>query len=153
MKIHFASAMFLPMLAGFYIKRLSFYLGNLDKNLTRSKLVKLLLLLCISPRIRILCVQLLLYKFCCTNIVICNAMCSFLTSKIVLKIVSDALFEFKSKDKYERKMLSRLKRNFKREIYINTFCLMLQVLFFFGTSRWNNGKRMKQNKSCLKKVT
>ena len=64
MKIHFTSAMFLPMLAGFYIKRLSFYLGNLNKNLTRSKLVKLLLLLCISPRIKILCVQLLLYKYC-----------------------------------------------------------------------------------------
>ena len=40
-------------------------------------------------------------------------MCSFLTSNIVLKIISDALFEFKSKDKYERKMLNRL--NFKEE--------------------------------------
>ena len=27
----------------------------------------------------------------------------------VLKIILDALFEFKSKDKYERKMLNRLK--------------------------------------------
>ena len=33
-----------------------------------------------------------------------------------LKMISDALFEFKSKDKYERKMLNRLKRNFKRKI-------------------------------------
>ena len=49
-----------------------------------------------------------------------------LMSKIVLKIL-DALFEFKSKEKYERKMLNRLKRNFKREIYINSFCLMSQV--------------------------
>ena len=53
----------------------------------------------------------------------------------VLKIISDALFEFKSKDKYERKMLNRLKRNFKRKIYINSFCLMSQVLFFFGAGR------------------
>ena len=30
----------------------------------------------------------------------------------VLKIILDALFEFKSKDKYERKVLNRLKRNF-----------------------------------------
>ena len=37
-------------------------------------------------------------------------MCFFLTSKIVLKIISDALFEFKSKDKYNRKMLNRLKK-------------------------------------------
>ena len=28
------------------------------------------------------------------------------------------LFEFKSKDKYERKMLNTLKRNFNRKIYI-----------------------------------
>ena len=45
------------------------------------------------------------------------------------------LYEFKSKDKYERKMLNRLKRNFKRKIYINSFCLMSQFLFFFGTGR------------------
>ena len=77
-------------------------------------------------------------------------MCSFLTPNIVLKIILDALFEFKSKGKYERKMLNRLKRNFKRKICINSFWLMLQVLFFFGTGRWTNGKRMKQNKSCLK---
>ena len=57
-----------------------------------------------------------------------------LMSKIFLKIL-DALFEFKSKEKYERKMLNRLKRNFKREIYINSFCLMSQVLFCFGASR------------------
>ena len=33
------------------------------------------------------------------------------------------LYEFKSKDKYERKMLNRLKRNFKRKIPISNFCL------------------------------
>ena len=33
----------------------------------------------------------------------------------VLKIILDALFEFKGKDKYERKMLNRLKRNFKKK--------------------------------------
>ena len=48
------------------------------------------------------------------------------------------------------KILSGLKRNFKKNI--NSFCLMSEVLFFFGTDtkRWTNGKRMKQNKSCLK---
>ena len=52
-------------------------------------------------------------------------MCSFLKSKVVLKTVLDALFKFKSKDKYERKMLNRLKRNFKTKIYINSFCFCL----------------------------
>ena len=56
-------------------------------------------------------------------------MCSFLTSKIVLKTILNALFEFKSKDKYERKMLNILKRNFKRKIYIYSFCLMSQSYF------------------------
>ena len=40
-------------------------------------------------------------------------MCSLLTPNIVLKIILDALFEFKSKDKYERKMLNKPKRNFE----------------------------------------
>ena len=71
-------------------------------------------------------------------------------SKIVLKILLDTLFEFKGKDKYERKMLSRLKRKFKRKIYISSFCLMSQILFFFSAGRRTNGKRMKKNKSCLK---
>ena len=57
-------------------------------------------------------------------------------------------FWFKSKDKYKRKMLNKLKINFDRKIYINSFCLMSHVLFFFGTGRLTNGKRMKQNKSC-----
>ena len=91
-------------------------------------------------------VQILLYKYCYMQ---CNVLFSHIKN-CVLKIISDALFEFKSKDKYERKMLNRLKRNFKRKIYINSFCLMSQVLFFFGAGRWTNGKRMKQNKSCLK---
>ena len=122
----------------------------LAKTSTRSKLVKLLPLLHISPRIRsIMCaivLQILLYKYCYMQ---CNVLFSYLKN-FVLKIILDALFEFKSKDKYERKMLNRLKRNFKRKIYINSFCLMSQVLFFFGAGRWTNGKRMKQNKSCLK---
>ena len=63
-----------------------------------------------------------------SNIVMCNAMCSFLTSNIVSKIILDTSFEFKSKDKYERKMVNRLKRNFKRKNYIS-FCLMSQVFF------------------------
>ena len=68
----------------------------------------------------------------------------------VLKIILDALFEFKSKGKYERKMLNRLQGNYKRKIFINSFCLKWQVSFFFGAGRWTNGKTMKQNISCLK---
>ena len=64
----------------------------------------------------------------------CNVLFSHIKN-CALKMISDALFEFKSKDKYERKMLNRLKRNFKRKIYINRFCLMSQVLFFFGAGR------------------
>ena len=64
----------------------------------------------------------------------CNVLFSHVKN-CVLKIISDALLEFKSKDKYERKMLNRLKRNFKIKMYINTFCLMSQVLFFFGASK------------------
>ena len=123
----------------------------LSRFLSKSKLLKLLPFLHISPQIRsimctIIVVQILLYKYCYMQ---CNVLFSHIKN-CVLKIISDALFEFKSKDKYERKMLNRLKRNFKRKIYINSFCLMSQVLFFFGAGRWTNGKRMKQNKSCLK---
>ena len=89
--------------------------------------------------------QLLLYKFCYMR---CNVLFSHIKN-CVLKIILDALFEFKSKDKYERKMLNRLK-NLERNNDTNSFCLMSPVLFFFGTSKWTNGKRMKQNKGCLK---
>ena len=81
-------------------------------------------------------IELLWYKFCCKNIA--NMQRNVLFShvkKCVLKIISDALFEFKNKDNDQRKMLNRLKRNFKRKIYINTFCLMSQVLSFFGAGR------------------
>ena len=59
-----SSAIFLPRLVGFYIKSLGIYLGNLGINTTRSKLVRLLPLLHISPRIRsIMCtIQLKLLK-------------------------------------------------------------------------------------------
>ena len=60
----------------------------------------------------------------------CNVLFSHI--KNCFEIILDALFEFKSKDKCERKMLNKLKRNFERKIYINSFCLMSQVLFFFG---------------------
>ena len=128
--------MFLLWPAGFYIKSLGIYLGNLNKNLMRSKLVRLLPLLHISPRIRsimctIIVVQILLYKYCYMQ---CNVAFSHVKN-CVLKILLDALFEFKSKDKYERKMLNKLKRNFVRKIYINSFCLMSQVLFFCGVGR------------------
>ena len=131
MKTHFASA-----LAGFYIKSLGIYFGNLGKNFDENKLVKLLPLLHISPRIRsIMCtitvVQILFYKYCYIQ---CNVLFPHVKN-FVLKIISEGLFEFKSKDKYERKMLNRLKRNFKRKISIGSFCLMSQVLVFFGASR------------------
>ena len=51
-----------------------------------------------------------------------------------------------NKDKYKRKMLNRLKRNFKRKTYINSFYFMSQVLFVFGVGRWAIGKRMKEIK-------
>ena len=73
----------------------------------------------------------------------CNVLFSHV-KKCALKIILDALYEFKSKEKYERKMLNRLKRNFKRKIYINSFCLMSQVLFFFGAGRWTNDEAMKK---------
>ena len=79
----------------------------------------------------------------------CNVLFSHV-KHCVLKIILDALFEFKSKDKYETKMFSRLKRNFERKDYINSFYVMSQVLFSFGAAGWTNGKRIKQNKSCLK---
>ena len=83
-----------------------------------------------------------------SNIVICNVICSFFYVKpCVLKSVLNALFEFRSKGKYEKVMLNRLKKNCRRKIYINSFCLMSQVLFFFGPGRWTNGKRIKQIKA------
>ena len=60
----------------------------------------------------------------------CNVLFSHV-KKCVLKIL-DALFEFKSKEENERKMLKRLRKSkfFKRKIYINSFCLMSQVPYF-----------------------
>ena len=84
-----------------------------------------------------------------SNIVIGNAMCFFSCQTLCFKNNFECFIWAQSKDKYERKMLKRLKRNFKRKVYINSFCLMSKVLFFFGAGRWTNSKRMKQNKSCL----
>ena len=55
--------------------------------------------------------QILLYKYCYTQ---WNVLFSYVKN-CVLKILLDALFEFKNKGKYERKMLNKLKRNFKRK--------------------------------------
>ena len=127
MKIHFASAF--PVQC--------FCQGWQDFILRASVFTsKLLPLLHISPRIRsIMCtitvVQILFYKYCYIQ---CNVLFPHVKN-FVLKIISEGLFEFKSKDKYERKMLNRLKRNFKRKISIGSFCLMSQVLVFFGASR------------------
>ena len=90
--------MFLARLAGFYIESLGIYRGNLGKNFKTSKLIKLLPSLHISSRIRsivckIIVVQILLYKYCYMQ---CNVLFSHVKNR-VLKIILDALFEFKSK--------------------------------------------------------
>ena len=154
MRIHFATTFprqcFCQGWQDFILRASVFTSATSAKTSTRSKLVRLLPLLHISPRISILSTitvaQILFYKYCYIQ---CNVLFPHVKN-FVLKIISEGLFEFKSKDKYERKMLNRLKRNFKRKIYINSFCLMSQVLFFFGAGRWTNGKRMKKNRSCLK---
>ena len=135
MKIHFASAFprqcFCRNWQDFTLRALVFTSATSAQTSTRSELVKLLPLLHISPRIRsikctIIVVQILLYAM---------QYALFSRQKLCFKNDSDALFEFKSKDKNERKMLSRLKRNFKRKIYINSFCIMSQVLIFFSAGR------------------
>ena len=143
MKIHFASAFpqqcFCRGWQDFILRAWVFTSATSAKTLTRSKLVKLLLLLLhISPRIRgtmctIIDVHILLSKYCYMQ---CNVLFSHIKN-CVLKVIPGtlSLFEFKSKDKYERQMLNRLKRNFKRKIYINSFCLMSQILSFFGVGR------------------
>ena len=136
MKIDFTSAFpqqcFCRGQQDFIFRASVFTLATSAKILMGGKLIRLHPLLNITPRIRsIMCtiieIQILLYKYCYMQ---CNVLFSHVKN-CVLKI-SDALFEFKSKDKYERKMPNRLKRSFKRKIYINRFCLMSQVLFFFG---------------------
>ena len=134
MKTHFASAFVCRGQQDFILKVSVFTSATSPKTSTRSKLVKLVLLLQILRRIRsimctIIAVQILLYTYYYMQ---CNVL---LSPFCILKVISDALFEFKSKGKYERKMLNRLKRNFKRKISINSSCLMSQVLFFFGAGR------------------
>ena len=55
------------------------------------------------------------YKYCYTQSKPSNVLFSRF-KYCALKIISDALFKFKSKDKHETQMLNRLKRNFKRKI-------------------------------------
>ena len=135
MKIHSASAFpqqcFCWGWQDFILRALVFTLATSTKTSTRSKLVRLLSLLHISQRIRsimskIIVVQILLYAMQCAL---------FSHQKLYFKNIECFIFEFKSKDKYERKILNRLKRNFKRKIYMNIFCLMSQSLIFFGASR------------------
>ena len=140
MKISSASALprqcFCRVWQDFILRASVFTSATSAKTLTRSKLVRLLPLLHISQRIRsimctIIVVQILLHKYCYMQ-------CSVLFSHVKNCFENNFrcfIFEFKSKDKYERKMLNRLKRNFKRKIYMNNFCLMSQVLFFFGAGR------------------
>ena len=149
MKIHFVSAFprqcFCLGWQDFILTASGFTSATSAKTSTRSKLVGLLPLLHILPRTRsimctIIVVQILSYAMQCALL-----SCRKLSFKNNFRC-----FEFKRKNKYEIKMLNRLKRDFKRKICINGFFLMSQVLFFFGTCRWTNGKRLKQNESCLK---
>ena len=154
MKMHFTRVFprqcFCRCWQDFILRASAYTSATLAKTSVRSKLVRLLPLLHISPRIRsimctIIVVQILLYIYCYIQ---CHVLFSHV--KNCFKNTFRRFIEFKSKDKYERKMLNRLTRNSKRKIYISSFCLILQVLFFFSAGRWTNGKRMKQNKSCLK---
>ena len=76
----------------------------------------------------------------------CNVLFSHVKN-CALKIILDALFEFKSKDKYERKMINRLKRNFKRKIYKQLLLNVTSLILLW--SQHMNGKTMKK-KSWLK---
>ena len=124
----------------FILRASVFTLATLAKPSTRSKLVKLLHLLHISLRIRsimctIIVVQILLCKYYYMQ---CNVLFSHIKN-CILKMILDALFEFKGKDKYERKILNRLKRNFKRKIYINSFLLnvaSLILLWHWQINKW-----------------
>ena len=144
MKIDFTSAFpqqyFCRGWQDFILRASVFTLATLAKPSTRSKLVKLLHLLHISLRIRsIMCtvivVQILLCKYYYMQ---CNVLFSHIKN-CILKMILDALFEFKGKDKYERKILNRLKRNFKRKIYINSFLLnvaSLILLWHWQINKW-----------------
>ena len=144
MKIDFTSAFpqqyFCRGWQDFILRASVFTLATLAKPSTRSKLVKLLHLLHISLRIRsimctIIVVQILLCKYYYMQ---CNVLFSHIKN-CILKMILDALFEFKGKDKYERKILNRLKRNFKRKIYINSFLLnvaSLILLWHWQINKW-----------------
>ena len=111
MKIHFASAFPRQCFCwGWqdFVKSLGIYLGNLGKNFDEKETCKVVPFTPYFTKNKKYYVCNYCCAICCTNIVICNAMCSFFTLKIVLKIISDALFKFK-KDKYEKKMLNILK--------------------------------------------
>ena len=151
MKIHSASAFprqcFCRGWQDFILRASVFISATSTKTSMKSALVRLLSLLHISQRIR---------SIMCTIIVVqilLNAMQCALFSRQKLCFKDNFVcfvFEFKIKTNVKEWCLNRLKRNFKREIYMNNFCLMAQVLFFFGAGRWTDGKRVKQNKSCLK---
>ena len=92
-------------------------------------------LLHISLRIRsIMCttiaVQTLLYKYCFMQ---CNVLFSHV-KHCVLKITLEALFWVQKQRQIWKKDAQLTKRNFKIKIYINSFCLMSQLLFFFRAS-------------------
>ena len=102
------------------------------KTLTRSKLVKLLSLLHISPRIRsiicaIILVQILLYKY---YYVQWNVLFSHVINWIS-KIISDALFEFKSRDKYEKNAQYTKKKLSKKNLYKKLLLTVASLIFLW----------------------
>ena len=102
MKMHFASALpqqcFSRGWQDFISRASAFTSATSAKTSMRSKLVRMISLLHISPRIRsimctIIVVQILLYKYCYMQ---CNVL-FYHVKNCVLKIHFDALFEFKVK--------------------------------------------------------
>ena len=123
MKMHFALAFaqqcFCRGWQDFILRASAFTSTTSVKTSTKSKLVRLLLLLHVLPRIRsimsaIIVVQ-ILYKYCYMQ---CNVLFSHVKNCFKNNF---ECFIWVQNDKYERKMLNRLKRNFKRKIYINSF--------------------------------
>ena len=130
MKIHFASAFprqsFFPRLVGFYINSLGIYFGNLGKNFDEKLTCKDAPFTSNFTKNKYS-----VYNYCCINFVaqILFAMpfALFSRQKLRFKKIAFQMLYLSSKDKYERKMLNRLKRSFKIKNNINSFCLMSQA--------------------------
>ena len=163
MKIHFASALpqqcFCQGWQDFILRASAFTSAISAKTLTKSKLVRLLPLRHISPKIgSIMCtIQFRLSKvkghplFIAACVIVITIHFMHMTKN---RIIGKALcYQFSYKQGCVSSSSEVASIQFITEvskIYINSFCLMSQVLFFFDTSTRTNDKRMKQNQSCLK---